>query len=104
MLLESNSVNFVLRGETTALASASFFGAILIALNKKGRGVKPIAVCCTLRHVAAKCAGACVKEAMGAILAPHQLGFGIPSGAEVAVHASRIFLHNLQPRALNLEA
>ena len=96
-------MNCVLRGETAAPAQASFFGATLIALNKKGGGLRPIAVGCTLRRLVAKCAGACVKEAVGALLAPHQLGFGIPLGVEAAVHASHIFLHNLRPRHLILK-
>ena len=105
MLLRSVTffVNCVLRGETAVPARASFFGATLIALNKKGGGLRPIAVGCTLRRLVAKCAGACVKEAMGALLAPHQLGFGVPLGAEAAVHASRIFLYNLQPGHLILK-
>ena len=96
-------MNCVLRGETAVPARASFFGATLIALNKKGGGLRPIAVGCTLRRLVAKCAGACMKEAMAALLAPHQLGFGVPLGAEAAVHASRIFLNNLQPGHLILK-
>ena len=49
----------------------------MIALNKKGGGVRPIAVSCTLRRLAAKCAVFCVKEALASLLAPHQLGFGV---------------------------
>ena len=32
-----------------------------------------------------------------ALLAPCQLGYGTPLGAEAAVHAARIYLHNLRP-------
>ena len=96
-------VNCVLRGETAAPARVSFFGATLIALNKKGGGLRPITVECTLRRLVVKCTGAGVKEAMGALLAPRQLGFSVPLGAEAAVHASRIFLHNLQPGHLILK-
>ena len=96
-------MNCVLRGETAAPAQASFFGATLIALNKKGGGLRPIAVGCTLRRLVAKCAGACVKEAVGALLAPHQLGFGVPLGVEAAIHASHIFLYNLGPGHLILK-
>ena len=105
MLLRSVTifVNCVLRGETAVPARASFFGTTLIALNKKGGGFRPIAVGCTLRRLVAKCAGSCVKEAMTALLAPHPLGFGVPLGAEAAVHASRIFLNNLQPGHLILK-
>ena len=96
-------MNCVLRGEATALAQASFFGATLIALNKKGGGLRSIAVGCTLRRLVVKCTGAYMKEAMGVLLAPHQLGFGVPLGAEAAVHASCIFLYNLQPGHLILK-
>ena len=65
--------------------------------------MRPIAAGCTLRRLVAKCAGACGKEAMAALLAPHQLGFSVPLGAEAAVHASRIFLNNLQPGHLILK-
>ena len=42
-------------------------------------------------------------RAMGAHLAPRQLGYGIPMGAEAAVHAACIFLHHLQPGHLLLK-
>ena len=38
-----------------------------------------------------------MKEAMGALLAPQQMGFSVPLGVEAHVHASHIFLYNLQP-------
>ena len=42
-------------------------------------------------------------EAMGALLAPYQLGYGTPHVPEVAGHAARIFLQNLQPGHLILK-
>lgn len=39
-------------------------------------------------------------KAMETLLAPHQLGYGLPLRAEAAVHAAHIFLHNLQPGQL----
>ena len=65
--------------------------------------MRPIAVGCTLRRLAAKCAGNRVMQAMGALLAPYQLGYGVPLGAEAAVHATRVFLQNLQPGHLILK-
>ena len=98
MLLRSltSFINLILRGEAAPFVRPSLFGATLIALDKKGGGVRPIAVGCTLRRLAAKCAGNRVMQAMGALLAPHQLGYGVPLGAEAAVHATRVFLQNLQ--------
>ena len=51
-----------------------------------GDGVRPIAVGCTLRRLAAKTAAACVKSPMRSLLALRQLGYGTVHGAEVAVH------------------
>ena len=65
--------------------------------------MRPIAVGCTLHHLAAKCAGNRVMQAMGALLAPHQLGYGVPLGVEAAVHATHVFLQNLQPGRLILK-
>ena len=39
----------------------------------------------------------------GALLAPHQLGYGTLQGAEAAVHAARLFLDNLQPSKVILK-
>ena len=36
-------------------------------------------------------------DAMGLLLAPRQLGYGTALGCEAAVHASRLYLSNLQP-------
>ena len=72
------------------------FGATLVALDKKGGGVRPIAVGCTLRRLVAKIAGNKVMEEATDLLAPRQLGYGVSGGAEAAVHAARIYLGQLQ--------
>ena len=87
--------NLVLAGDTLAQARGVFFGASLTALNKKDGGVRPIAVGCTLRRLVAKTASQAVMKRMGSMLAPHQLGYGTPLGAEAAVHAARQFVANL---------
>ena len=53
-----------------------FFGASLVALNKKDGDTHPIAVGCTLRRLVAKCAGSKVMKEMGELLFPKQLGYG----------------------------
>ena len=105
MVLQSLNifVNFVLAGDLASLAQPYFFGTTLTALNKKDGGVRPIAVGCTLRRLVAKCAGARIMRAMGAHLAPHQLGYGVPMGVGAAVHAAHIFLHHLKPGHLLLK-
>jgi len=57
--------------------------------------IRPIAVGCILRRLAAKCLCTSVFHEMGSLLFPHQLGFGTALGVEAAVHATRAFLSNL---------
>ena len=90
-------INLTLAGQTPEPVRPLFFGANLVALEKKGGGVRPIAVGCTLRRLAAKAAAVHVKDPMHSLLAPRQLGYGTPQGAEAAVHAARIYLDNLPP-------
>ena len=89
-------VNIILQGKIPRTARPLFFGANLTALTNKD-GVRPIAVGCTLRRLAAKTAGRRIMDAMGELLAPRQLGYGTKLGCEAAVHATRLFLSNLQP-------
>ena len=59
----------------------------MLALNKKGGGVRPITVSYTLRRLAAKCANNHVIDERGKAMQPQQLGVGVTGGAEAAVHA-----------------
>ena len=47
-------VNLVLEGKTPAFVRPFIFGACLVALDRKDGGVRPIAIGCSLRHLAAK--------------------------------------------------
>jgi len=69
-----------------------FFGASLCALKKKDGGLRPIAVGCTLRRLAAKVVCAKVSVLLGSYLRPIQLGFGTKCGIEAAIHSSRRFI------------
>ena len=69
-----------------------FFGARLIALQKKDGGVRPIAIGNTVRRLVGKVTCATIKEKAMQLYEPHQLGFGVAKGAEGAVHAARRFL------------
>ena len=89
--------NLILSGGTPVEIQPIFFGASLIALNKKDGGVRPIAVGCTLRRMVAKTASASVMSRMGLMLAPLQLGYGTKLGAEAAVHATRLYLADMPP-------
>ena len=85
----------VMEGRVPPAIRPFFFGATLVALEKKSGGVRPIAVGCTLRRLVAKIAGQWVVEEMAGLLSPKQLGYGVCNGAEAAVHATRKFLQNL---------
>ena len=81
----------------TGACPSTFFEAKRVALEKKGDGVRTIAVGCTLCRLATKAAAVHVKGPMRSLLAPRQLGYGTPQGAEAAVHANRMYLDNLPP-------
>ena len=80
----------VLQGKTPTSIRPFFFGASLTALTKKEGGIRPIAVGCTLRRLAAKLVDFRTRDKMEAPLAPSQLGYGVRGGAEAAVHAARL--------------
>ena len=84
-------------GRTPTSIRPLFFGANLTALTKKSGGIHPIAVGCTLRRLASKCASLHALKYITQVLTPHQLGFGIAGGIEAAVHASRVYLNHLPP-------
>ena len=88
-------INKVVSGNGPISARPFFFGADLIGLNKPDGGIRPIAIGSTLRRLAAKCVSAAVKEEMGSLLFPTQLGFGTPMGAEATVHAARSYLNGM---------
>ena len=89
--------NLILTGDIPVEIRPFFFGASLTALNKKGGGVRPIAVGCTLRRLTAKTASTAIMKRMGSLLAPRQLGYGTPLGAEAAAHSARLYLADLPP-------
>lgn len=88
-------VNLILEGRTPPLIRPILFGAKLTALIKEKGDVRPIAVGRTIRSLASKCACQHALTYIPNILAPHELGFGVPGGIEAAVHATRIYLSNL---------
>ena len=88
-------IKLVLEGRTPPPVRMFFFGANLTALTKKCGGIRPIAVGCTLRRLAAKVISNKVKDQMSSLLAPRQLGFGVKGGAEAAVHAARMYVQDL---------
>lgn len=67
-----------------------FFGARLVAIKKKGGGIRPIAIGDTLRRLTAKCITSLVKDHISSIVSPSQLGCGVKFGIEAAVHSCRL--------------
>ena len=97
MLAITDLSNILLAGETPPEVRECLFGATLLAIGKKDGGVRPIAVGFVWRRLAAKVACRHISERCANLFSPRQLGVGIPGGAEAAVHATRIYLENLQP-------
>ena len=91
-------VNLVLRGEVPEFARKVFYGASLCALGKKDGGVRPIAVGCTLRRLAAKVGARPLAAQIGDSLRPVQLGYSTKGGFEAATHAARRYLGGAKHR------
>jgi len=85
----SDLANLLLKGGLPEEVNEVIYGANLLALSKKDGGIRPIAVGYTWRRLAAKCANSYAVTRLSHLLAPIQLGVGIPGGAEAAVHATR---------------
>jgi hypothetical protein len=81
----SDLVNVLLDGKTPNFVRGTIFGANLIASSKKNGGVRPIAVGHVWRRLAAKVPCNNAKDSSATLLAPRQLVFGVPGGAEAAV-------------------
>ena len=88
-------VNLVLGGGCPLSVSSTFFGARLIAIDKKAGVFRPIAVGYTLRRLVAKCANNYAQVKLFDYLSPIQLGVGVSGGCEAAIHATRRFISNL---------
>ena len=89
-------VNFILRGNVPTTVRGTLFGANLLAITKKNGGIRPIAVGYVWRRLTAKVACSYAKDVSVSLLSPRQLGFGIPNGAETAVHAARRFVDYME--------
>ena len=85
-------VNIILSGNVPSYACGALYGASLCALNKKGGGIRPVAIGSTFRRLPAKLAARYGQAALSAYLRPVQLGVGTPGGCEALVHAAREFV------------
>lgn len=71
----------------------------LVALRKPNGSIRPIAVGDVWLRLLGKVVAKKLSKDMGEILAPHNLGVGIPGGAEIAVHAASLYARLLRERA-----
>jgi hypothetical protein len=55
----------------------------------------PIAIGYSLRRLAAKCVNKYALNVLKDTFNPSQIGFGVPEGCEVAIHATRRFLESM---------
>ena len=83
-----------MKGNIPADICPIFYGAKTFGLSKKDGGVRPISVGCTLRRLAAKLCMAKIKDDCKVKFLPHQLGVGVPSGAESSIHSCRKYVKN----------
>ena len=86
-------INMVLAGKVPVLIRPFVFGANLFALSKKTGGVRLIAVGNVFRRLASKYGGRAYSTAKKELYGARQLVYGTPRGAEAAVHATRMYIH-----------
>lgn len=84
--------NVAIAGDIPEHARQAFFGASLIAIRKKDGGVRPIAVGSIYRRLASKILAKRMSTALATELQPVQLGVGVRTGCEAAVHAVREYI------------
>jgi len=90
-------VNVLMEGVVPEVIRPYLFGGRLVALLKKGGGVRPIVVGLTVRRLASKLVSAQASKLLTSTLSPLQMGVGVPRGVEAVVHATRAFVSDLQP-------
>jgi hypothetical protein len=88
-------VSLLLQGWCPSEVTTVLFGVKLLALKKKSGGVRPIAIGCTRRHLAAKCGNCYATSHLEDKHLPVQLGVNSPGGCEAVVHATRKFTSNM---------
>ena len=80
-------VKLLCAGEANPEVAPYLCGATLLAIQKKGGGLRPIAVGETLRRLTSKCLSWAVQKAAYRTLTPLQLGVGVKCGCEAIVHS-----------------
>ena len=87
-------VNFLLSGKAPHVVAPWLCGAPITALHKKKGGVRPIAVCETIRRLVSRVCCLSVRDGLPDLFLPHgQVGVGVKGGLEAAIHSFRHYLH-----------
>ncbi|XP_050557471.1 uncharacterized protein LOC126911958 [Spodoptera frugiperda] len=76
-------INLMLSGNVNESVIDVLYGANLCALRKRDGGIRPIAVGCTYRRIAAKICCAFYNESLASKFQPSQLGFGSKGAARL---------------------
>ncbi|XP_029656802.1 uncharacterized protein LOC115230817 [Octopus sinensis] len=87
----------MLAADIPPFARNLLFSANLLPFSKKDGGVRPIAVGNVFRRLASKIACWSVSPDLSKNFVPTQVGVGVPSGCEAAVHAARRYLSTATP-------
>ena len=92
-------VKLLCAGDTPAEVVPYLCGASLLACQKKGGGLRPIAVGEVLRRLSSKCLSRAVQRDAFRSLTPLQVGVGVKTGCEAIVHSVTRTLEdpNIQP-------
>ena len=88
-------LNLLMDGICPPFIRRIIFGGRLIALNKKGGGIRPIAIGYYWRRLAAKCANNIIAARLQGYFSPLQVGVGVKGGCEAAIHAAHRFLQEM---------
>ena len=80
-------INLLCAGLTPPAVTPHLCGAFLFPCKKKDGGLHPIAVGEVLRRLTSKCVAKAVQSEALRVLAPLQVGVGVPAGCEAIVHA-----------------
>ena len=95
----SNFFFAVINQDIPSSIRSIFFGARLLALNKKCGGIRPIAIGNCLRRMAAKLINKYASRFFKSHFLPIQFGAGAKCGSEYVIHSTRSFVEN-NPKAV----
>jgi hypothetical protein len=85
-------INVLSKGLAPTSIARSLAGGKLVALNKKGGGVRPICVGEVLRRLVSKLFCGLYKDEAAGFFSPQQVGVGVSGGSEAILHSLSAFV------------